>query len=216
MVWIESCSGFRVIILALMRRSLLMSSTWSTILYLSLPWGSFHTRHWRPSYFFHHLIVFLSAYYQKHTACFWRDFARRWHKVYFVLPLASHWIICADNVQSTHANEVIPPCSFSRSVNSGGRCSEWTLIGVPSRERVSKRIAWKRPRLGRSALHFITAAAVIILNYHDGTPVWCCPVKAQMGKYAAVWVDECSTSASRSSDGKQAALRSQGLTIQQQ
>lgn len=76
-------------------------------------------------------LSFLSAYYQKHTACFWRDFARRWHKVYLVLPVASHWIICADNVQSTHANEVIPPRSFSRNVNFGGRCSEWTSIGAP-------------------------------------------------------------------------------------
>lgn len=74
------------------------------------PLGLFSHPSLKPVIFSSHpnCLSFLSAYYRKHTACFWRDFPRRWHKVYFVLPVASHWIICADNVQSTHANEVIP------------------------------------------------------------------------------------------------------------
>lgn len=85
------------------------------------PLGLFSHPSLKPVIFSSHpnCLSFLSAYYRKHTACFWRDFPRRWHKVYFVLPVASHWIICADNVQSAHANEVIPLRPLSWNVNFG-------------------------------------------------------------------------------------------------
>lgn len=58
--------------------------------------------------FFHSLIVFLFVCLLSEAySLFLERFFCQWHKVYYVLPVAFYWIICASNVQSVHANEAV-------------------------------------------------------------------------------------------------------------